>query len=115
MWIRVALDKKDVHCGYSLGNTYVEGNNIKKFYFDDDVAQELEKDGFLEEMWDKLNALFDWGDCDYFFPQKCKIFKAWLEQRLKKPTNTQLKFVYEKMLDLANLAIQCNTGISFDF
>ncbi len=115
MWIRVAREEKDVHYGYSLENTYVEGNSIREFYFNDDIAQELEQDGFLNEMWEKLNALFDWGDCDYFPPEKCRVFKAWLEQRLKKTASKQLKQVYENMLDLANLAIQCNTGISFDF
>lgn len=115
MWIRVALDKKDVHQGSSSEYTYVDGKNVKQFYFNNDIAQELEKDGFLLEMWSKLDALFDWGDCDYFFPEKCKKFKEWLERRLARPVSNQLKQVYENMLDLSDLAIKYDTGMSFDF
>jgi hypothetical protein len=115
MWIRVALDRNAVHCGSCKEYTYVDGKNIKEFFFDDDIAKALEQDGFLSEMWSKLDALFDWGDCDYFFPEKCKIFKEWLEQRLNRPVTAQLRQVYEAMLNLTNMAIQCDTGVSFDF
>ncbi len=115
MWIRVALDKNAVHYGSSLEYTYVDGKNIKEFYFDDEISKELETDGFLSEMWSKLDALFDWGDCDFFPPEKCLKFKDWLEKRLKQPTSSHLKQVYDTMLELANLAIKCGTGISFDF
>jgi hypothetical protein len=115
MWIRVATNKEDVHKEQNSGYTYVEGSNVKEYYFDDYIAELLEQDGFLTEMWNKFNALFDWGDCDYFLPQKCILFKEWLENRLNKPISNDLKHVYEIMLNLTNLAIQCNTGISFDF
>ncbi len=115
MWVRVALDKDAVHYSSSPEYTYVDGENIKEFYFDDEIAKELEKDGFLSEMWSKLDALFDWGDCDYFPAEKCIKFKEWLEQRLKCPASSQLKQVYDAMLKLADLAIKCNTGMSFDF
>lgn len=115
MWIRVAMDKNAVHYGSSLEYTYVEGENVKEFYFDSEIAKELETDGFLSEMWSKLDALFDWGDCDFFPPEKCLKFKEWLEQRLKRPTSSRLKQVYDAMLELADLAIKCNTGMSFDF
>ena len=115
MWIRVALNKNDVHCGSSQEYTYVDGEHIKEFYFDDKIAKELENDGFLSEMWSNLGALFDWGDCDYFPPERCEKLKAWLEQRLKRPVSNQLKGMYDAMLKLADLAIQCDTGMSFDF
>ena len=41
MWIRVALDKNAVHYSGSLEYTYVDGENIKEFYFDDVIAKEL--------------------------------------------------------------------------
>lgn len=115
MWIRVALNKSAIHYGNSPEYTYVDGKNIKEFFFDDDIAKRLEEDAFLTEMWDKLDAMFDWGDCDFFPPEKCKAFKKWLEKRLTKPIDNFLKPVYEAMLDLANLAIKHDTGISFDF
>lgn len=115
MWIRVAVDSNAVHHGSSPEYTYVDGENIKEFYFDDEDAKELEKDGFLSEMWSKLDALFDWGDCDYFSVGRCLKFKEWLEQRLKRPTSSRLRKVYCTMLKLADLAIKYNTGISFDF
>ena len=115
MWIRVAMDKNAVHHGSRPEYTYVDGENIKEFYFDDKTAKELETDGFLSEMWSKLDALFDWGDCDFFLPEKCLKFKEWLDQRLKRPTSNRLKQVYETMQKLTELAIEYNTGISFDF
>lgn len=115
MWIRVALDMKDVHYGSVPEYTYVEGKNVKEFYFDEYIATELERDGFLQEMWSKLDAKFDWGDCDYFFLEKCKKFKDWLEHRLKAPVSDSLKQVYKSMLDLTNLGIKCGTGVCFDF
>jgi len=66
-------------------------------------------------MWDKLDALFDWGDCDFFMPDKCMVFKTWLETRLQKEGNPVVKAVYEVMLDYAEKAIIYDTGISFDF
>lgn len=115
MWISVALEKKAIHYGSSPEYTFVDGDKAIKYYFDSDIAKALEDDGFLLEMWNKLDALFDWGDCDYFLPERCIKFKAWLIQRLKLPVNNQLKQVYEHMLELANIAIAHDTGISFDF
>lgn len=66
-------------------------------------------------MWDKFNALFDWGNCDYFDNRKCVDFKKWLINRLKSPANFLVKLVYETMLEYANIAIEKHTGIYFDF
>ena len=115
MWIRVALDRNAIHTGGRSEYTYVDGENIKEFYFDEETAKELETDGFLSEMWSKLDALFDWGDYDFFSPERCLKFRNWLEQRLKCPTSSRLKQVYDTMWEMANLAIEYNTGISFDF
>lgn len=115
MWIRVALNKNDVHRNKTPSLTYVEGKSIKEFYFDEEIATSLEKDEFLTEMWSKFDALFDWGDCDYFYPEKCVKFKQWLEERLKHPATDSLKNVYEIMLEMTNIAIEKDTGISFDF
>lgn len=115
MWIRAALDKNAVHHSSSSEYTYVDEENSEEFYFDDEIAKELEEDGFLSEMWSKLDALFDWGDCDYFSPERCVKFKEWLEQRLKRPADGRLKQVYGTMLKLADLAIERGTGMSFDF
>ena len=115
MWVRVALDRNALHYGNRSEYTYVDGENIREFYFDEETAKELETDGFLSEMWSNLDALFDWGDCDFFSPERCKRFKEWLVQRLKHPTSNRLKQVYDTMLELADLAIKCDTGLSFDF
>lgn len=115
MWIRVGLDNGAVHNGRTLEYTYVEGKHCKEYFFDDNAAELLENDGFLTEMWSKMDAVFDWGDCDYFPAEKCRKFKEWLTMRLKQPADVKLRQVYENMLEMANLAIQCDTGISFDF
>lgn len=59
--------------------------------------------------------MFDWGDCDFFIPEKCIQFRAWLESRLSNDVSSTIKPVYEIMLDYANRAIANDTGISFDF
>ncbi len=69
MWIRVALDQSSVHYNEPVSLSYIDGKNIEEYYFDNETAQALETDGFLTAMWAKLDAVFDWGDCD-FSPQK---------------------------------------------
>lgn len=113
MWIRVALDTDSVK-GTTDSYLWASGN-IEEYFFDQPVANALEDDGFLTEMWNKLDALFDWGDCDFFLPERCVLFKEWLENRLSKEVNSTIKPVYETMLDYANKAITNRTGIAFDF
>lgn len=116
MWIRVALSKEAIHdCNPIRCSSIMSSTHSKAYYFDQTVADVLEADGFLTEMWDKLDALFDWGDCNFFPPDKCVIFREWLKNRLARKTNPVLKPVYEVMLDYADKAIANNTGISFDF
>lgn len=79
------------------------------------MAAELERDGFLNEMWEQLDAVLDWGDCDFFPPEKCKIFQTWLEGRLAQRISDSLRAVYLVMLNFTKIAIQNDTGISFDF
>ena len=71
--------------------------------------------GNVNEMWDKLDALFDWGDCDFFPPEKCLQLRVWLKNRLKHEVNPTIKPVYDVLLDFTEKAIKNNTGISFDF
>ena len=115
MWLRVALNKASVHYNKSISYSYIDGPGIEEYYFDQTIADALEKDGFLTEMWDKLDAFFDWGDCDFFLPDKCVVFKSWLEARLQKDVNPVIMPIYEVMLDYAKKAITYGTGISFDF
>ncbi len=116
MWIRVALSKEAIHDIDPVScSSVVKSKNGEAYYFDQIVADALEADGFLTAMWDKLDALFDWGDCDFFPPDKCVIFREWLISRLSHETSPVLQPVYEVMLDYANKAIAHQTGISFDF
>lgn len=118
MWIRVALKKDSMHLINNNGSysmSYIEGSDMQEYYFDENIAELLEDDGFLMEMWEKLDVLFDWGDCDFFLPDKCIVFKEWLETRLEKECNKDIKKIYEIMLDYVNKAIENDTGISFDF
>lgn len=116
MWIRVALDRKSIHYCEPIGySSIIRNANSEEYYFDKTVAGALEADGFLSEMWEKLDALFDWGDCDFFLPEKCVVFRTWLENRLSCHVDPEIQPVYEVMLDYANKAIANDTGISFDF
>jgi hypothetical protein len=114
VWIRVALDKSAIK-GAPPGYVYVDGDPNEEYYFDDNVAEALEADNFLLEMWEDFDALFDWGDCDFFFPDKCERLIPWLENRLNRGVNDTIRPVYETMLDYAQKAVKYNTGIDFDF
>ncbi|MGM9905075.1 MULTISPECIES: hypothetical protein [Lactobacillus] len=115
MWLLVALDDRALKYDEAYKIHYVDGQPAAEYYFDEKTAQALEDDGFLTEMWDKFDAMFDWGDFDFFEPDKCVKFREWLLDRMKQPMNDTVRPVYEKMLEFANLAIKCNTGIAFDF
>lgn len=115
MWIRVATKKGSVHLAQPIAYSYIEGEGTEEYYFGETVAEALEQDGFLEEMWRHFDAVFDWGDCDFFLPEKCKLLQEWLEQRLSKDTSKTLQPVYGAMLDFAKKASEYGTGMSFDF
>lgn len=115
MWIRTTTNKMSLHLNSKIAYSYIEGEGEEEYYFDEAIAEALEEDGFLLDMWRQLDALFDWGDCDFFLPDKCRLFKEWLEQRLAREVSDILRPVYSVMLDYANKAIEYDTGISFDF
>ena len=87
----------------------------EEYHFDESVAQELEKDGFLLEMWNKFDALFDWGDVDFFFPDKCERLIHWVDERFERPVPETIAPFYRALKDYAEKAVKYQTGISFDF
>lgn len=115
MWIRVATNSDSLKTG-GFGGMYVEGNHVLEFYFDEQTAALLDGDKFLPEMWNRFDAMFDWGDCDFFGPEKCEKLRIWLAARLNNANlHPDVRNVYATMLDYAELAIRCGTGIYFDF
>ena len=135
MWIYVAKDKNDVHFETDSSYVSVYGNSVEQYYFGDKFDYEkeygklgsyyfhdtkelqniLEEDGFLTEMWNKIGALFDWYECDYFDVEKTQKFKEWIVERLSREVPKVIKPVYEKMLLFAEIGISCNTGMAFNF
>ena len=114
MWLRVALDK-DSLIQNSEGYSYVDGEHYLEYYFDDDIASLLEKDGFLTEIWENLDSVADWGDCDTFFPDKCLKLIPWLQDRIASQGNEKIMQVYNIMLDYAQKAVKYNTAMDLDF
>ena len=116
MWIRVALDKDSMHLAEPVSNSYVYGPHMREFYFGQAAARKLEKDGFLRDMWRELDALVDWGDCDFFLPDKCRQLSSWLLTKLAKPvSDDDLWRIYTVMLEYTAEAIAHDTGLSFEF
>ena len=107
-------DKSEV-INEESGAISISGPYSVKIFFDDDMIPLLEDDRFLYDMWTKFDALFDWGDWDYFPPEKCIGFKQWLEERLKKDLDAKLTDLYSQMLSIADTAIEYETGIFFNF
>lgn len=114
MWIRVAKHQSAIKIGQA-GNRYIDGPLIEEFYFDEAVAEALDADQFLLEMWEKLQAMFDWGDCDYFEADRCKKLYTWVSERLCKDISPAIRPVYEVMQEYSALAVRLNTGMYFDF
>lgn len=107
MGIRVALDKEAIHFCDPIGySSTIDCSNSEEYYFDESVAAALEEDGFLTEMWKKLDTLFDWGDCDFFLPEKCVLLRTWLKNRLTREVDPIIKPIYDVMLDYAEKAIK---------
>lgn len=114
MWIRVATSPDSVKVGQG-GNKYIEGLHVEEYYFDESVAEALDTDHFLPEMWKQFDALFDWGDCDFFEQDKCQKLLVWAGNKLKEDVSPKARSVYEVLLKYAEIAIRNNTGIYFDF
>lgn len=114
MWIRVALNKESVKIS-DAGNKYIDGDYMEEYYFEKEIASQLDKDGFLKEMWESFDAMFDWGDCDFFDSDKCKLFAEWLKKRLSKSISDDVRKIYSVMYDYALKAIKNGTGLYFDF
>ncbi len=114
MWIRVATSPDSVRVSQG-GNKYTDGQYVEEYYFDESVAEALDADGFLPEMWKQFDAMFDWGDCDFFEPDKCQKLLDWIRNKLKENVPSKARSVYEVLLRFAEIAICNNTGIYFDF
>lgn len=114
MWIRVALDKANIHSTEG-GYTYVLGDDTEEFYFSEEIIPLLDEDGFILEMWNKFDAQFDWGDCDYFDCKKCEELAKWLDLRMKRELPQKLREVYLVLREFCDKAVTHDTGIEFDF
>ena len=114
MWVRVALNKESIKTS-DAGNKYIDGDYMEEYYFGKESAAQLDKDGFLKEMWETFDAMFDWGDCDFFDSDKCKLFAEWLKERLSRSISDDIRNVYSVMYDYALKAIKNDTGLYFDF
>lgn len=115
MWLRVVISKYSVHYNDHSGYSYIDGQSSEEYYFDKKVANALENDGFLIEMWDELEIPLEWGDCEFLPPDKCMRLKTWLETHLQKEVDPIISAVYKVMFDYVGKAILYDTGISFDF
>ena len=116
MRINVALTKEAVSYG-QYGTPYIdeETPDTDGFEFDENVAKKLDQDDFLNEMWSKFGAVFDWGDCDYFPANLCVPLITWLEDRLQRELPVEVRDFYEKLLEFARIAVSADSGIAFYF
>ena len=115
MWLRVATDPDSVIKGEAYVWVTRKYFHYEEYFFDEDVADELEKDGFLLEMWNKFDALFDWGDADFFFPDKCERLIHWVDERFERPVPETIAPVYRVLKECSEKAVKYQTGIDFDF
>jgi hypothetical protein len=112
MWIRVATDLDSV--GTDGVYTWAEGEHVKETYFSQEVEDALEAYDFLPQLWKNFDSLLDWGDCDYFFPDTCAKVIPWAQEQLQREDmNDIIRPVYETILEYAEIAVQCQTGLDF--
>ena len=91
-------------------------DSIDMMYFKYKVARKLIDDNFLDETFDQMEALFDWGDDDLFEVDRCIKFRDYLIKKLdRKNLDQDLVHVYTQMLDFANRAIEFKSGLFFNF
>ena len=105
------IDSIAIYSGADLMPYINIGINVDK----DKSFIDIDKDGFLKEMWESFDAMFDWGDCDFFDSDKCKLFAEWLKKRLSKSISDDVRKIYSVMYDYALKAIKNGTGLYFDF
>ncbi|MDO4501391.1 MAG: hypothetical protein Q4B60_09020 [Erysipelotrichaceae bacterium] len=114
MWLKVGLDQSSV-IDTSYGMKYVSGENLMKHYFNDSIAEKLDEDKFLENMWNNFDAMFDWGDCDFFDSDKCLKLSEWLKIKLSSCHDFELREFYSLLLEYSIIAVEHKTGVYFDF
>ena len=102
--------------GFNPKSINHERDGIDMMYFNAKVAIKLTKDKFLDETFDQLGALFDWGDDDFFELNQCIKFRDYLIKKLdRKGLDYDLVKVYNQMLEFTNRAIELKSLLVFDF
>ena len=102
--------------GFNPESFDYEKDSIDMMYFQYNVAAKLINDNFLDETFDQLGALFDWGDDDLFEVDRCIKFKDYLIKKLdRKNLDPDVVKVYNQMLDFTNRAIELKSGLFFNF
>ncbi len=90
------------------------GPNVEVFQFDMEDWP-LFRDDFIEPVDTLCDVLLDYSDVDYFDADKCKLLHGWLVERLEKPIQPRLAFLYRKLDEFALRAIELNTGVVVEF
>ena len=102
--------------GYNANAIDQDKDCLESISFQTKVANKLDDDGFIEESFNQLKALYDWGEYDIFDVNKCVKFKDYLLKKLdRKDLDSDLIKVYTQMLEITNKAIEMGTGLLFDF
>lgn len=115
MWIRTTTSRDSVHLADPVSYSYIAGPDVLEYYFDNETACILEQIGFLSEFWKKFDSTLDWGDCEFFSPDKCILLKDWLQHQITENIPDPARSVYTILLAYSETAVKFNTGISFDF
>ena len=103
-WTREIMDKANV-------------DDFMFFALSEDLVEKFEEDGILfadgiNNYCDCLVLAYDADSLDY---KQCEKLVEWLDNRLLKPVDDDLKELYIRLKEYAVKATELKTGISFDF
>lgn len=118
--MKIELFKTLEHAGW-YGNIPWQGDDMPDsaiesvYYSPDDMWDDLKSTEFVDPINELCGTLFDYGDIDYFDTANCVKLKAWLENRLKRPTTGAQYEFYTALLDYATRAIGYGTGVVLEF
>lgn len=112
MNLSVALNKDSIITEDSW--TYIKGKR-KRYDLTMEEKNKLDEDNFISDMWTNFDGMMDWGDYDFFDAEKCRKLVAWTDEKINKTKNPTLLSFYSVLKEYAQLAVNLDTGIGFDF
>lgn len=111
MWLNVPISKDAIIHESSHSYVKLVKEKTECYWIGSEYVDPLFEDGFLSFVWCELDGILDYGDVEFYYPDRCKKLADWLSNRARTTTNQKLISVYEKILRIVRRAIAFDTGV----